>query len=567
MTFNDEEDFDEIDDIKKTEPKASKETGEEVYVFSTDLDDIIEAEETVVIVDGDETLEDTEGGNAFIKKTAFFAGKTAITGLATAIGFVLLILVIVLCLPTKRFERNIKSADKFYYSADFEKAKAKYLKGEAVLPDSVIGYLGEILSMQAMADDAIQDRYEETAAAVLSIASIRESEADKATEFFLLAPEILSGREEARKDILYAAYEKLTAPAELKTALADAYFDYAKTLSDTSKKEALENFDIALELSGNSETFKETVSECVLSYVESLKLLDEFDQAYSVLEHYKELLSDKYDGAYEAVAASHALYNTKLELLSKVTEAMKPYYEQHASDFSKETVEAYPDPVFRMLDWDWSNMLSLDGSLAADTVAYSFSQNSYLYAESGFGENYTGVGCGLYTYGNAYDNNGRLETGYYFYYGDYKNGKRDGYGFSIVRVDATSYLAFEGEWKDDMPNGFGVLYKSDMYAYTSLAEYRQITYGNWTDGYANGSMTSKAVLNEHPDTFFLGGFDAANGNVEALEGDPIEYGIVDAVTGRKLIAILQSVTDGYNHFFTIYLDEGQLVKIFGFGQY
>jgi hypothetical protein len=101
----------------------------------------------------------------------------------------------------------------------------------------------------------------------------------------------------------------------------------------------------------------------------------------------------------------------------------------------------------------------------------------------------------------------------WLYYGDLVNGRALGYGVGIVvRPDAGCTLdnlaeialdprvlygdRYEGQWRDDLPNGIGV------YVYPSGARYR----GSWVDGkkqgngvaiYADGSMYIGEWLNDH----------------------------------------------------------------------
>ena len=134
----------------------------------------------------------------------------------------------------------------------------------------------------------------------------------------------------------------------------------------------------------------------------------------------------------------------------------------------------------------------------------------------------------------------------------------------FIRVDVSSYMAFEGEWAQDLPNGFGASYECDMYSYTSLAEYRRVTFGEYKDGFENGEMTSIALLNEHPDTYFKGSYKAENGIAAAVEGDLINYGIVDPVPeGYKLIAVLASAEAGYDYIIPVYVPVDKVLGVVG----
>ena len=77
-------------------------------------------------------------------------------------------------------------------------------------------------------------------------------------------------------------------------------------------------------------------------------------------------------------------------------------------------------------------------------------------------------------------------------------------------------------------------------------------------------MTSIAVLNDHPDTYFKGSYKAENGAVAPVEGDLINYGIVDPVPeGYKLITVLASATEGYDYIIPIYIPVDSLMAAVG----
>lgn len=63
-----------------------------------------------------------------------------------------------------------------------------------------------------------------------------------------------------------------------------------------------------------------------------------------------------------------------------------------------------------------------------------------------------GKGVGLYTYGEPLTDGSRL---FYFYYGDYNNGMRDGVGESYSYGGEGCSALFSGYWKEDSPNGEG----------------------------------------------------------------------------------------------------------------
>jgi len=464
--------------------------------------------------------------------------------------------------PAKRFQRALKKADTLYYEGKYEKASGYYDKASDIFADSVYGYLGLARTEDALDADS-KESYLEKAETILSFNLVKEGEVNACLEFFLMAPDIIDDAFELR-DLLLRAYAFLDEPKDLRAAIADASAGCVALMEADEK--ALAEVDRVLEFSGNATTYSDILKPAIIGYIDKCISTDKYTEAYTALDKYEPVIEEEAAEVTERLNTANALYETKVRVMTGAGNILGAYYDQYKESFSQENIEATDSPVFRVMEFDFFEMLLIDGSNDADILARAAMPGECLYADNGFTEGYTGVGIGLYTYGDSYiDDNGNENTAYYFYYGDYKNGKRNGYGLSIIKTDSTSYMAFEGYWENDAPNGFGVLYKNDMYSYTSLVKYRQVTYGCWNNGNADGNMVSKAVFNEHPDTYFTGSFEVANGDLCPLPGELIEYGIIDTVSdGMELIACLNSVTDGYDYFLPIYAEIDKKYSVFGF---
>ncbi len=485
--------------------------------------------------------------------------------LACAVIVLLIAVLVITFLPSNVYKRAIKRADAFYDQGAFADAMTNYIKAENAEKSLVYPVLGTINTALAIKSDGIKDSYKAAVSNVLSFKHHKEEEKDYYAEFFLLSNEIYADNAKERLDVLKSGSELFENFSELNTSLSDAYFDYGVENENKDVKLALENFDEALKLSNNAEAQVSKVREVVLAYIDFLNATDNFDEAESILNKYKDTLSLNEEEILSKINLARELSEIKHELLKNVHDTMKPVYDSFEGSFSKETVTAFASPMERLMQYDWSEMMQLDGSAAADSLAFSGSQSSYLYAEGGVTPDYTGVGCAMYTYGNYTDENGENRCGYYFYYGNFKNGKRDGYGITFVKSASTSFKAFEGEWKEDAPNGFGVMYESDKYDYTSLAKCLIVTYGDYKNGLQDKEMTILAALNEHPDTFFTTTYEASEGVVPYLEGDLTDYGIIgEAPSNKKLIVVAPSVTDGYEYFFTVFINEGEKLGVEGF---
>ena len=474
----------------------------------------------------------------------------------------LIVFLIVFNLPSNRFTRAINAADKLYYKENYEEARNKYIKAEKIDGSSYRAALGEVLSETS---ESIEETYITIFDRLAGYGSVPDESKDSAIDFFLLIPEIIEDTE-TRVDYAKQAYGLLTENSDLKTMLSDAYFAYGKSLSETNKEKALEAFDEALSLSDNAESYIETVSGTVLSLIDSYISTDDFDKSYSLLDKYSEPLSLNYDEVKAKIDTAENLYEIKNALLANAENYLKPFYDEYSTSCTLETVQSMGTPLFRASTYDFNGMLSLDGSSEAETLALSGTARSYIYTQSGFNSSFTGTAAGLYLIGEQYTNDdGSIGQGYYFYYGDYVNGVREGYGIIIIKLDNSSYEVFEGTFKNDKPEGFGILYESGLSAVTAQNTMQKLTYGNFTGGLEDGEMTVNAVLGEYPDTYFTTTYTAADGKVAPLEGELIDYNIVsEAPEGTSLSIIIPCVEDVDEFFIPIYLSEDSLLGVDAF---
>ena len=134
-----------------------------------------------------------------------------------------------------------------------------------------------------------------------------------------------------------------------------------------------------------------------------------------------------------------------------------------------------------------------------------------------------------FTYLGSYDGNGKpsgrgvgIYAGGYIYVGEYKDGVRCGQG-TWYYPSGEKY--FNGEWKDDYPNGVGDAFEN----LNNHTGYFDVMYGSFVDGYAEGTFsltvmsTSKEGLICY-DTSYL---------YECKKGVPQPLGTADGKDGLK----------------------------------
>ena len=127
---------------------------------------------------------------------------------------------------------------------------------------------------------------------------------------------------------------------------------------------------------------------------------------------------------------------------------------------------------------DYNDMLFVDGSEEADALVQLMKdrgQDIFIFGDDYSGEkDYTGQAMGLYI----------VPDGYYFFYGDYVDGVRSGYGTCYWKNGEGTYEMYQGYWADDKPNGEGTITHRDENADTTT-----LITGNFTDGLQDGNMS------------------------------------------------------------------------------
>ncbi len=484
--------------------------------------------------------------------------------------FAAVLLVITLVIsnePAKKAARLAEKADKYYVNQQYDKAASFYEKARNVKTSYAKAYVGETLSYMASGKTdearAIYSFWLNTDNSEVYDSLLEEDDKSIWTDFFLLVPELFECEEKTK--LLEIGYEKLGNSVDLRPALGDAYFEMSELMFQ--KKEYEESFSFAdkcLEFTNNANDYKDTILNRLEKYARACVASDDYDTAEKYLKRYKYLDEMLYEALYEEVSSARNIYELKMDVLSKVYENLKDYYE-----LGKENYKEYSNSrafSFGMMEYNFDNLIALDGATDTDKLATSFSGEYYTYSPDGFSSDFNGVGCGLYTFGDAFTlADGELGIGYCFFFGEYKNGKRNGYGILFAKNDVGSYVAYEGEFSDDEPNGYGILYENSMFSYITQIPYTKVTLGDYLNGYENGEMLSKVYLDGVDSTYFEGSFNVERGIPKTLENDPIDYGIVDETPdGYVLIAILKSVTEGETYFMPIYAKDGAKLGAVGY---
>ncbi|MCR5278449.1 MAG: hypothetical protein K6E19_03320 [Lachnospiraceae bacterium] len=480
------------------------------------------------------------------------------------------VIAVVLLLPGNRAKRYTGTANKAYAAGNFDKAISFYQKALGFDDNAYIALKGAILSAAASGNTELRDELSHEA--IYSIADrgtyITEKEKVNAIELALTAYEYLTNYL-ADGDLLWirlnTVYEKLGEPGELRPMLAGYAFGRGKAIiaADGDPFLALSMFDSATKFSDGSEPVAEEAETAILKIIESNIRTDNFDEARNILSTWGEKYSiSNRDSILKDINLKEDLYETKLSFMTRVYENMYSCFNGLKDSFAESVASSTQGLDIRMLTYDWFEMQNLDGSEDADKLALAALKNQavddgpVIFSPEGFTAKGEEIACGLYSYGDLIlQDDGSVNTSYYFFIGNYVDGKREGYGISFVRTGETSFYCFEGIWHDDAPNGYGVLYRKNNYAHTQLAEYTDILFGNYVNGYQDGTVLARISTNEQPGTYYEGTYEVKDGYGVEVPIKTEDYEILNPIPeDYVLIGVIPNITDGYSNYM-IYRDK------------
>lgn len=257
---------------------------------------------------------------------------------------------------------------------------------------------------------------------------------------------------------------------------------------------------IVQELTGEErEKFVAYAEEILLEIIENYKQKGDLDKAIEIAEHGKEISE---------------VISEKLEELirKKKAEEKRKYIFEEGEELLEQLYQAAQSE-------DYSKISLLISSEEADTIIWSNLgiDDSISYPED------NGIQMQIYIKPVYDDSVYDEERGYWYlgtgvYYGNLVNGKKEGSGWAILNFapedSPGSYQKFDGEWKNNAPNGNGELIS------VNIVERRQERIvGNYTDGLENGHMVN---VSSKPDIVIQWDYDSIMG-VRQKKGEDL-YG-------------------------------------------
>lgn len=194
------------------------------------------------------------------------------------------------------------------------------------------------------------------------------------------------------------------------------------------------------------------------------------------------------EGASEVTAMEETVEagvtETETETASETMQSEEPEATEETEE--TEAVDAfgqdYLAKVYTLMEQkDYEGLKELTTSAEAQDILDSMEEDVVTYQPDRTEQDISGTGVGLY----RYHGKGGVGTAYYYYFGDYDAGIRNGNGFTFHPLDG-GWESFEGNWESDVPQGTFTKKETGLY---NGEPYEATTTGNMTDGLENGDFT------------------------------------------------------------------------------
>lgn len=416
-------------------------------------------------------------------------------------------------LPANRRDRQLALAEKYMAELNYEAAVWAYRAAIEIDPKNVEAYQGAV-EAYSLADN--KDGFEDLYTDALSVVDeLSDEELDATIELvkdiYLSAPNVYDDNEKTA-EVLEKGYEVTDNDEDVKNSLVDTYediIDDRQNDDNLDSEKILDVCDRVIEIDKNNTKITDKRRDVLEEYLKTVLKNGDSDTTKKLVEKYKDIVPDV---DYEEVVESciNDLFdNEDYETIRKLADELKEAFpdinfgdilsnieilEQQAAQRQALLVTVFD----YMSVEDYDSMLEIYGSYEANAVSFLAEQEkkNYIYIPDDDGS-HTGTGVGIYLFDNKFN-----DVNYYFYYGDFVNGIRDGNGSVFKKIDYTYKYIFTGKWQNDAPNGAGYVYFD--------TDYDSITInGELVDGLWNGYTSYKWNVYD-TDEYDLS-FNAVNG--------------------------------------------------------
>ena len=410
-------------------------------------------------------------------------------------------IVLVACLNTheRRYARTLLKAEIAFSENNTDKALKKYEKLLKIDETSMDGYLGILVTKEKVNSEDLRDTYENGLEIISEFPNeVKNEEKSKIVEYVLHESEIFAGDKKSRMNSLNKGWD----------------------------------------ITGGAADVQRILTELIKEDVDYMEATGDFDSAVELLDTYKGKTDLNEESLRETLIAEKAFYGVKEEVLAKVNET--------AGELCVSS--------------DVTGLIALDGSDFIEELVETFADSRYVYYETEDEKvAKSGNGSGIFTFGEMYSrDDGHASIPYYFYKGEFKDGKREGNGATFMRTGENDYQIYCGEFKDDLPNGNGTYFEKATGS-EETAGYEKTIIGNWSNGAANGVMTVKITNDIYPNTEFSTEINVVNGVPDKAPVTTEDYEILDIKENQDLIGVLKSSSNDFDLYITLWERPGYVM--------
>lgn len=393
--------------------------------------------------------------------------------------------------PEKRLERSLTKAEEAYKDGDYTQACKQYQEAIKLDRDNAKAMAGLLDSYHEKKDfRSLEESFDEFVSVISADDFMLDDENKQYVVHIYTYADRVYVKDIDKRIALYEAALTKTASDDIRDLLVTDYLKMAdeyRTLDNMDSEISFYNKVILLD--AENEAAKANRKERIVSSIRTAIDEELYDEADALIEKYKGVADDIDFSAYaDESAEKRKIKEAKHELLASVYEYM-----------SKK---------------DYASMMKIDGSAEANMIG-KYIGTSFVYTPDG-GEvtNYTGVAAAMFIF---------KEEAYYFYYGDFVNGKCSGNGvmFLLTDVENGSYYLYEGAWEDNKPNGKGKVLAYHEYDPATKNYITREETGNFTDGLQNGKMKGTVVINDTEK--YTGSWKTQNGIPKDVSGNYADY--------------------------------------------
>lgn len=430
--------------------------------------------------------------------------------------------------PEKRLERQLAAGQEALDGQEYDVAIEAYDKALKIDGENLTAMKGSLSAYKGNADtEELRSAFEEYRQVITSLEQETwEQNINLLVDIYMMSELAYPEDMESRIASLKEGMEVTSGNGRIQNKLIDVYISCASSEKEEEDYEtALDFYAEVLALDASNETAVAERKTCIEKILNGMIVAEDFDAALDFIDEYKDEVDNVNFTEYEqTIENKKQLAAAGHELMESVIACM--------------SAGSYDD------------MQALDGSQNASTVYSLMSGGSYIYAQDGYTEDYTGTAAGLYA----------TEYGYYFYYGEYVDGERSGHGvyYLLMDVDNNSYELYDGTWANNKPNGHGTFskcnYVSDGEIITTVAE------GDFTNGYEDGTFS--ATLTSSEGYTVTGGWTASMGTVADVREQYPDLDFGDIPEGRIVYVVMKDEGDSAVWFLSI--REGGYLKITAF---